>query len=128
MMINLVDRLKVRLQAREDALRCFCDQAVQVESWFKGEILVFLKEEMTNGRIQNFDREVKMDPLGKKKVDFSVRFPAIPPVWIELKHWFIGRQRAASYNAGWYFGDRRAYGSIESDVNKLSTKGANGEK
>jgi hypothetical protein len=129
MMINLIDRFKVHLQAREDALRCFCDRASQVEGWFKGEMFVFLQKEMANNHeriVQNFDREVKIDG---KRVDFSVRFDShsSAPVWIELKHWLIGRQKAGSYNAGWYFRDRRANGSIERDVNKLSAI-VNGEK
>ncbi len=71
MMINLIERFKAHLQAREDALRCFCDRGVQVEGWFKGEMLVFLEKEIANDRVQDFDREVRINPDGER-VDFLV--------------------------------------------------------
>jgi hypothetical protein len=50
------------------------------------------------------------------------------PVWIELKHWLIGRQKAGSYNASWYFRQQpHAPTGTGPDVDKLSTI-ANGEK
>jgi hypothetical protein len=118
-MINLVDRFKEHLQARGDALRCFCERGVQVEGWFKGEMIAFLDNERAD-----FDREVECGQ-GRKKIDFQVT-PASQPARIELKHWLIGSQRGTSYDACWYFRQgRNAKGKalstgIQADFDKLS--------
>ena len=76
----------------DDALRCFCDRGVQVEGWFKGEMLAFLERERAD-----FDREVKIGP-DRKKIDFQVTLLS-EPARIELKHWLIGNQKGMSYDA-----------------------------
>jgi hypothetical protein len=96
MMINLINQFKEHLQPREDAFRCFCDRGVQVEGWFKGEMLTFLGKERAN-----FDREVKSGQENKK-IDFLVKMDS-QPTKIELKHWLVGKQKGTSYDARWYF-------------------------
>jgi hypothetical protein len=53
-------------------------------------------------------------------VDFKVRIPTssgVLEVWIELKHWLIGRQQGKTYNAQFYFTDPRV--GIKPDAEKL---------
>ncbi len=105
----------------ENHLKCFHDYGVQVEGWLKGEFLTFLEDEKKSGRIIDFDREVKsLD--GRKKVDFRIEIPSEADntcVWLELKHWLIGKQKGVNYYASFYFGDPSAIGII-SDVKKLA--------
>jgi hypothetical protein len=112
-MINVVTRFKEHLRTREDGLRCFCTQGVQVEGWFKGEMLAFLCKEGAD-----FDREVKIGP-DKKKIDFQVTLLS-QPARIELKHWLVGKQKGMSYDARWYFKQGRNAPGIQNDFDKLS--------
>lgn len=74
-MRQLIDRFKTYLQVRTDALRCFCRWGVQVEGWFKGEMLAFLDQQLRDGIIEELGREVRIDPLLRGRIDFMVRFP-----------------------------------------------------
>jgi hypothetical protein len=124
-MICLIERFRKHLEVKEDALRSFCHRGVQVEGWFKGEMIAFLHKEGIH-----FDREVKFgsDKKDRKKIDFQVTL-ASQVTHIEMKHWLIGNQRGRSYNANWYFSQGRdAKGKalsngIQADFEKLSTIG-----
>lgn len=116
-------RLKKSLDSRQRVLECFCKYGVQVEGWFKGEILCFLDDEKVCGRIASFDREVVIESSGKKKkVDLKMRiisYDVGAEVVIELKHWLIGYQKGTKYNANFYFRDPTSVG-IRPDIESLS--------
>lgn len=120
-MINLIERFKKHLQAREDALRSFCDRGVQVEGWFKGEMIAFLDKERVD-----FDPEVKFGS-GRRKIDSRVTL-ASQPAHIEMKHWLIGKQKGKSYDARWYFQQGRKGPGIQADFEKLSAIEGEGER
>ena len=120
---DLVVRFKEVLDSKEGVLNCFCKYGVQSEGWLKGELLYFLDNEKSAGRIDHFDREVSIR-VGrkKKKVDFKVKISTSSgalEAWIELKHWLIGYQKGTRYNAQFYFGDPSSVG-IKPDAEKLS--------
>jgi len=117
---DMVTRFKAILDAHDKHLECFCHYGVQVEDWLKGELLCFLDEEKTVGRIVNFDREVQLD-AGRKKIDLRLEIPAGSSVlnaWIELKHWLVGYQKGYKLNAQFYFNDPTSVG-IKPDAEKL---------
>ncbi len=117
---GLVFRFKNVLDSKENILSCFCKYGVQVEGWLKGELLCFLDNEMNEGRIDHFDREV-LTGTGRKRTDFMTKTSTSLSVfesWIELKHWLIGYQKGVKYNAQFYFGDPSSVG-IKPDVEKL---------
>ena len=118
---DLVVRFKEVLDSKEGHLNCFCKYGVQLEGWLKGELLYFLDNEKSAGRIAHFDREVSTG-MERKKVDLKIKIStssAALEAWIELKHWLIGYQRGTPYNAQFYFGDSSSVG-IKPDAEKLS--------
>ena len=118
---TMIGRLMCVLEQKEEQLRCFKELGVQVEGWFKGELLYFLEKEKKAGRISRFDREVTVAvDKGNKKVDFKIELgegSKSVEIWMELKHWLIGKQKGTSYNAGFYFEDK--YVGLKADVEKL---------
>lgn len=118
---SMVLRFRGIMEAHQRHLVRFCAHAVQLEGWLKGELLCFLDEEKSAGRIVNFDREVRLGGI-KQRVDFCLELPAgvfSPYVWIETKHWLIGYQKGYKLNALFYFGDPTSVG-IKPDVEKLT--------
>ena len=116
-----VFRFKENLDAHEELLKCFCQHGVQLEGWLKGELLYFLHNEKSMGKIVDFDREVSLGK-GREKVDFRVKMSTSSGVldaWIELKYWLIGYQKGTRYGAVFYFGDPSSVG-IKPDVEKLN--------
>jgi hypothetical protein len=116
---SLVHRFRDLLTLRMHVLRCFTEQGIQVEGWMKGEFLAFLTEEKRTARILDFDREVLIGQ-GRKKADVALTLHesiARDRIWIELKHYLIGRQKGIDYNAFGYFNDPAA--GIRSDIEKL---------
>ncbi len=122
---SIVTRFRVILDAHDRHLKCFDQHAVQVESWLKGELLPFFDREKTDGRLVDFNVEVKS---GTGRVDYLLVLPDGPittEVWIELKHFQIGPQGEQRWIASNYFGNKSV--GIYDDVDKLS-KIANGDK
>ncbi len=114
---SLVHRFSDYLKQRQAPLICFTSLGVQVEGWFKGELLTFLSHEVQQQRITSFDREVKTGH-GRKRVDATISFSAHDRSWVELKHHHIGMQGGVSYNATWYLRDTA--NGILADVKKLT--------
>jgi hypothetical protein len=113
--------LKEYLDTKKDILSCFSDQGVQLEGWFKGELLYFLSTLKKTGQLYDFDREVK-SPVANKKIDFKLELQIgnkSEIIWLELKHWLIGYQKGYKYNAQFYFGDPTSIG-IKPDIEKLA--------
>ena len=53
---SLILRLKIFFKTKGKTLKCFSKYGVQVEGWFKGELLHFLHREKKVGKIVDFDR------------------------------------------------------------------------
>ncbi len=122
---SIVTRFRVILDEHDRHLKCFDQYAVQVESWLKGELLPFFENEMTDGRLVDFNTEVAS---GTGRVDYRLIVPDGPiatEVWIELKHFQIGRQGEQRWIASSYFGNKSI--GIYDDVDKLN-KIASGDK
>ena len=119
--LALLGRFDQRLVASRQKLRCFTDSGVQVEGWLKGEMLCFLTDEKNSGRLNDFDREVPCG-IGRKRIDFMLQMGTAGRecmVWMELKHWLIGKQKGNTYDARFYFRDKSSVG-IRPDAEKLS--------
>jgi len=119
-LIKIIFLLKNHLDTKKEILNCFCDHGVQLEGWFKGELLLFFSNLKNSKVIDDFDREVK-SPVANNKIDFKLELQIdnrIEIVWLELKHWLIGYQKGAKYIAQTYFGDPTSVG-IKPDVEKL---------
>jgi len=113
-MIELLPVLQRHFDKLQEHLVCFCETGVQVEGWFKGELLTLLSSLRGQELIRDFDREVEI-PCGN--VDLTVRTES-DLHWIELKHWLIGKQKGITYGPNFYFGDRTSIGAVK-DVDKL---------
>ncbi len=94
-------------------MRCFTEQGVQVEAWFKGELLFALNSCREKHAVQCFDREVKALE-GRKGIDLKVMSNGLH--WVEIKHWLIGMQRSNKWAPSNYFADRTG---VVNDVDKL---------
>jgi hypothetical protein len=112
-MKSLLPHLRDHFDALENHMLCFTTQGVQIEGWFKGELLVLLQRLIKEQVVQSFDREVQH--LGAK---IDLRIESKQRNWVELKHWLIGRQKGTSYGPSDYFRDSSSVGII-GDVRKL---------
>jgi hypothetical protein len=115
-MLELLPAFRQHFDSLQDRLTCFCDMGIQVEGWFKGELLALLGSLRTQGLVIDFDREVKSHG---RKIDLAVTTKT-EFHWIELKHWLVGRQKGSKWGPGNYFIDRSSIG-IVGDVDKLLT-------
>lgn len=84
------DVLRDHLRSRPDQLACFVKYEFQAEAWLKAEWIRVLDNLKTQGRIRDLDREIKVNT--KKLIDVAVDLDD-GRHWIELKHWFLGRQK-----------------------------------
>jgi hypothetical protein len=97
----------------QDRLQCFCRAEVQVEGWFKGEMLFLLEETAARSEIEAFDREVERQ---HRRMDLYLTIAGAPN-WVELKRWLIGLQRGDRWSPSSYFTDSSSVG-IHPDVEK----------
>jgi hypothetical protein len=108
-----------------DRLDCFYKQGVQVEGWFKGELLFLLTKLKEERIILDFDRETVI--INRKKIDIAININNLPH-YIELKHWLCGCQRSNFlFGPSFYFPDHTSVGIIK-DVNKLINIPISGQK
>ena len=114
--LDAIKRFRVILDAHIKHLECFDQYAIQVEGWLKGEIVHFFDSEKLVRKLDEFETEVKCGS-GGKRVDCFLNLHGAP-IWIELKHFQIGRQGEYRWKASDYFGSKK-YG-IYNDVDKLS--------
>ena len=122
---GIITRFRIILDEPNKHMKCFDEHAVQVEGWLKGELLPFFDCEMTNGSLVDFNTEVTR---GHGRVDYRLIVPdglIAVEVWIELKHFQIGRQGEDRWIASNYFTDKSM--GIYRDVDKL-TKITSGDK
>lgn len=113
-MEELIDQIRDHFCQLQDRLACFGDQQVQVEGWFKGELLTLLTRFRDTQLIEGFDREVKTG-IGNQRIDLQVSLNG-QTHWIELKHWRIGIQNDVVFDAHFYFKDESSFCG---DVSKL---------
>lgn len=110
-----------RLDQCDSQLRCFNQHEMQVEGWFKGELLSLLNEKQDAGEIHSLQREAALRVDGRnRKVDIYFERDEVngtkKEVWLELKHWHIGKQNNTYYGAPWYFKNKQStciYGDVE---------------
>ncbi len=119
-MQNILIKMKEHFDSLQDRLACFCKYGVQVEGWFKGELITLLDIGYTERWISNFDREVKCS--SGKKIDITLATKPNVVYWIEIKHW-IGKQKGKIYDPKFYFADK--YVGILKDVDKLRELSSN---
>lgn len=106
------DVLHDHLRSRSDQLACFGKYEFQAEAWLKAEWIRVLDEMKTQGSIRALDREVKVN--NKKLIDLAVDLDD-GRHWIELKHWFLGRQK------GQVWRPRDFMPELESEFEKFKT-------
>src|SRR5262249_50728771 len=64
----------------------------QVEGWFKGELLKISANMADNGEVKEFRPDCRINNGGgKQNIDLYFDTDFGESVWIELKHWFLGR-------------------------------------
>jgi len=122
---DLVPALKRHFDGLRDRLITFRAQEVQVEGWFKGELLHLFSHLLDSGQIDRLGREVA-PPGASSKIDLVVSVRGVTH-FIELKHWLVGVQRGARLDPPFYFGDPTSVGIVK-DVDKLTTAGGSAEK
>ncbi len=101
-MEELLPHVRQHFDGLIQKLDAFARQAVQVESWFKGECLALATNLQQIGVIDGFSREVK---VAGGRIDFQITMRGRVH-WIELKHWLVGKQGDTTYSCKGYFGDR----------------------
>lgn len=112
-MDTLVPALRRHFDTLSDRYECFSRAEVQLEGWFKGELLFALDSLRATGLLRRVDREVKH---GAGRIDIVVDL-APERHWIELKHWLIGSQKGVLYGPSFYFGDQTL--GVVPDIDKL---------
>lgn len=104
---RLVERLTLECAQERGQRRiaAFNKYSRQVEGWFKGELLTIALEMEETGEIAKFTPDCRIDPLrGKQNIDLHFALDKKRQVWIELKHWYIGRYPSGTqWNATSYF-------------------------
>lgn len=122
-MVELIPLLRGHFDPLEDRFVSFLRHAVNLEGWFKGELLVALDALSVTGTVASFDREVRMR---NSRIDLCVEANG-QKHWVELKYWLNGSQRDFNYAPGFYFGDPTEVG-ITKDVAKLRALDAKGQR
>ncbi|MBX3489817.1 hypothetical protein [Parvibaculum sp.] len=107
-------------RSAKSKLVSFETYSMQVESWFKGEIIHFLG---SHSAISNLRPEYPLQSPGRKRKKVDLKFqlcmePGPADIWIELKHWLRNYQ-GRTYDAQKHF--RAKDWGILSEVEALST-------
>ncbi len=99
--------------SKREYLMLFSDLQIQIEGWFRGELMNYLKNE--NVKITVYNREVPINNNNRRKVDLRIEVNN-EFYWIELKHILVGCQRNNTYSFRSYFSDNTY---IHNDIKKL---------
>ena len=118
---DLILEFQTHFNESLNRFRTFSGQGIMVEGWLKGELLTILDSLFQEGKIDDFDREVRIE---RRRVDLTVDLNGHKH-WIELKHWLNGYQAGTFYGPSFYFGDPTSVG-ITKDVSKLKEVGSPG--
>ena len=98
---------------KKDYLTLFSDLQIQIEGWFRGELMNYLKNEKLEMTVSS--REIRVNNEKRKKVDLRVKINN-EFYLIELKHILVGCQLNNTYPLGFYF-YKNSY--IYNDIEKL---------
>jgi len=88
----VVDELQAACNRGKSRISAFIKYNRQVEGWFKGELLKIAADLERRNLIESFHPDLALNPKkGKSNFDLAYQLPRGPRVWIELKHWYLGR-------------------------------------
>jgi hypothetical protein len=105
MMEHLLKPISDWFVSKNDHIRAFAECDTRVEGWFKGEMLVLLRNLKDQGAIEGFEREPNvLSPLGRKQVDFRITHNGSDHL-VELKALCISRAAGTPRNLAFYFRD-----------------------
>ena len=99
--------------SKREYLMLFSDLQIQIEGWFRGELMNYLKNEKIKMTVYN--REVPINDNNRRKVDLRIEVNN-EFYWIEIKHILVGCQKNDIYKLEFYFSNS-AY--IHNDIKKL---------
>ena len=108
------------IENKHEYLTLFSKLQIQIEGWFRGELMHYLKE--INYELTPDNREIKIPnqgPKERKKVDFKIKIND-EWCWIELKHILIGYQKSKDnrFKLLDYFMSNNSF-SVTKDIEKL---------
>lgn len=90
--LNLVRRLGAECENGMERIQAFTRYSRQVEGWFKGELLRIAAEMEDGGQVAEFQPDCRFDPASSKRnIDLRFTLASGSSIWIELKHWYLGR-------------------------------------
>ena len=101
------------IESKQEYLSLFSDLQIQIEGWFRGELMNFLRNNNIDITVEN--REIRINTRTHKKTDFKLEFTN-EIYWIELKHLLVGYQLDSSFPLKFYFNDDTY---IDNDIKKL---------
>ena len=78
------------IDGKKEYLKLFSRLQIQIEGWFRGELMNYLDGPDHNMTTEN--REVLLNDEGRKKADLKVEFHK-KSYWVELKHLLVGYQK-----------------------------------
>ena len=121
---SLIERFYSSLKEgnKRDYLMLFSDLQIQIEGWFRGELMNFLGNNNIDITVKN--RESRINTSTHKKADFKLEFTN-EIYWIELKHLLVGYQIDSSFPLKFYFKDNTY---IDNDIKKLREVGHSDKK
>ncbi len=103
--------------ANQVRIRTFSQYDVRVEAWFKGELLYLLRQLKRQHIINDFQREVPVNPPNsRRRVDFQVKLGRRTHL-CELKSMCISQGQQTPRNLNFYFRDDQV--GIIKDFRKL---------
>ena len=121
---SLIERFYSSLKEvnKREYLTLFSDLQIQIEGWFRGELMNFLGNNNIDITVKN--RESRINTSTHKKADFKLEFTN-EIYWIELKHLLVGYQIDSSFPLKFYFKDNTY---IDNDIKKLREVGHSDKK
>jgi hypothetical protein len=89
-MVEIFEEMKKLILSHSDRMEIFRKYEFQSEGWIKTELLALLDDIYCKGHIGKPDKEVKAN--GFSKIDLVVNLHN-EKHWIELKHYYVGKQK-----------------------------------
>jgi hypothetical protein len=116
-MLEITHNIRNLFSANQDRITTFSEYDVRVESWFKGELLYLLHQLKDERIINDFQREVPVNPArSRRRVDFEIRVGKRTHL-CELKSMCISQKQQTPRNLNYYFRDDK--NGIIKDFRKL---------
>lgn len=118
-MLDIISYIHDRFSASANQvrIRTFSQYDVRVEGWFKGELLYLLHRLKRQHIINDFQREVPVNPANRRRrVDFQVKLGRRTHL-CELKAMCISQEQQTPRNLNFYFRDDQV--GIIKDFRKL---------